>query len=227
MSSTHSTYSNQSGLKRPHRVPLVQMPRKKQKRITKPTIRKMITSKINAQLEDKFYTNNGSNSIPATAGFITPLTSVSQGDSDTTRNGDCLVMKKLYVRGYFTVSGSMTNAQCPVRLFIVQWAPLTAATLTISQFMTILGTPNSTTSMTNWDSRPMFKILYDKWFNVDTYHSAVQFACEITDMHKKIQFQTGTNSGTNHIFIAAISESNTTIQEPVMNWNTRLVYNDA
>jgi len=179
------------------------------------------------------YLDTGTNDYPiSTTPVIFQLCSVAQGDTDTTRDGDRIYLKKMYIRGLLDVSDE-TNI---VRLIFFQWKPNSAATAT-----NILAPGPSGSIDVNshyqHDNRQMYKILWDKTMLIAgpgttpetpiTPINQKRFQLILNrGLNRQMQFSAGTTTSTNQIYYIAVSDSSV-IAHPTLTMMTRLMFTDS
>lgn len=168
----------------------------------------------------------------SSTGVTFPLTLVTQGDTDQTRDGDRLYAKKMYVRGYIEISDT-TNI---VRLVFYQWKPNSTATLG-DIFLPGPTGAIDVDSHYNHDTRQQFKILWDRTFVLEGNQSAAtapvtsasirRFQMVLSrGMNRQLQFNGGGTAATNHIYYAAISDSGIA-NHPELTMSTKFMFTDS
>jgi hypothetical protein len=177
-----------------------------EKEILRRTKQQMI-SLLNRNVELKYYSlvdnTYGSISYNGTD-FMQLMTGVPQGDTDQTRDGDRLFLKKFRFR-----VGCKIGTTTPVFLRVIcfQWFPTTTpvyANILLDQHNTSCAPLSDFTH----DTRQEYKILSDDLVQLDTVaHPAycVERSIEYFP-NPNIQFQSGGTSGTNHLYVMAVSD---------------------
>jgi hypothetical protein len=137
--------------------------------------------------------------------FVQSMTSVPQGDTDSTRDGDRLKIKEVRFR-----VGVKTGSTTPtfLRIICFQWKPDTTpvyANILLDQHNTSAAPLSDFTH----DTRQMYHILSDDLVQVDTVaHPATCVERSIkSGFEPYIQYQAGSSStATNMIYVLAISD---------------------
>jgi len=194
------------------------------------TLRNIVDTVVQRTTELKYLTLAGS--LPfnvAGPSYITDISAVTQGQTDTTRIGDRLQFKNITLRYLLYDSGvSVTaNSMNHVRVFIFSWAPyVTVAPLATDVFL--LG---GVISPPNHDSRQMYKIHYDRQHQlVGATTKAMQTFVAQLKIPKKFQqcqFSAGTTNRTNGLYLGVIVTSSGAGVTGVLTYNTTVRYTDA
>lgn len=165
-----------------------------------------------------------------TAGTITDLTVMAQGDTDATRDGDQLMLKSLQFR--YQLNGAITNMSgatptaatfsSRVRFMIIQWFPPTTPT-----FANVLDTGTITAIHAPYDhsSSQKMRVLYDRvhvvqhfvTMGTDPALTNLFFTTKTNSYTQKVlvkiprrllQFDTGATTGTGHLYSLFFSDNN-------------------
>jgi hypothetical protein len=179
---------------------------KSSKTIDKADVKQMIKAAQLKIFEPKSYDAGLGVSVGnAGTGIIQKMTTIPQGDTDTTRDGDQLTVEWSQLR--YNVVVNATDVSNLVRVVLFVWhfddggQPPTLAT--------IFQATNSPLSAYNRDSvkEKAFTVLSDRLHSL--YSGGVGHQCvESKNLKKfKITFTSGGNTGKNHIYLAAISDS--------------------
>lgn len=193
------------------------------KTVTRRDVRNIAQKVLNKNAEWKYHLVFNNSGV-STSGAIIDLSAVSQGDTDTTRDGDSITASTLGYR-YFWQNGDDTNA---CRLIFFQWYPQTTPTVT-DILLTTVG--NGVQFMYHTDKADMYKILYDSTDTLSVYTASGGSVLGSPNIGKikipkrKIQFQAGTTTGSNKIYALVLSDSGAT-SHPGPNLMTRLNYMD-
>lgn len=159
-------------------------------------------------------------------GSVTKMVSVSQGDTDSTRDGDELRISRITFRGNFTVNNTAVFNRC--RLIIFQWKQSdTDVTPTVA--MILNNTANTTQlidGITNHDRSDLFNILYDKTHYVNYYGTAMSRIRGSARKFNHVQkFTGGATTGTNQIYALYVADQIT--NTPTMNLQVAMHYTDS
>jgi len=190
--------------------------------VTKQDVRKMIKSFAEAQIEDKYFVlNSGPTSIDFN-GTVQDMMLISQGLSDLNRIGDEIRITSMSLN-LQVIGVDATNL---MRVVIFKWRPATVPSVaSILSFGG--GTANAPLSALNRDRSVDYKIYYDHTFALSTATNVSQ-AVSIKHIPLKglCQYQAGTTSGTNHLYLLVISDSGA-VPNPSLQFMTRVNFTDA
>jgi hypothetical protein len=156
--------------------------------------------------------------------FVQSMSSVPQGDTDSTRDGDRIKLKEIRFR-----VGIKTGSTTPtfLRVICFQWKPNTTpvyANILLDQHNTSAASLSDFTH----DTRQMYHILSDDLVQVDTVaHPATCVERSIkSGFEPYIQYQAGSSSNaTNMIYVMAVSDVNS--NGPLVILFGKLLYYDA
>lgn len=173
---------------------------------------------INKVAEKKYFTVIQPSVGVDNTGAFAQLGAVTQGDTDTTRDGDQLYIRSLQVKGQVT-AGDTTNL---LRVIIFQWFLPTTPTATDLLLSNVVDSP------WNHDNRYLFKVVVDKSYSLATASNAAQtINWRISKGFKrKCQFNGGTTIGTNKFWIFTISDSGG-VPNPSVSYYTKLNFTDS
>lgn len=189
--------------------------RKRYSKKLKFTVKKI----MNQQLEKK-YSITSVNTTITNAGSIWSISDVAQGDTDLTRDGDQLYIRSIECEIRVT-AGDPTNV---MRIIVLQWIP--NSTPNVSSILIDATTYGEMSPWTH-DTRFLFRILYDKRFYVNTTtmgnreHKTVLKRIKF----RKMQFESGATTGTNKLYVLAISDS-AAATHPILFMVTKLNFSD-
>lgn len=189
----------------------------RRKLATVATVKKMI-----AFNHEKKYNNNTRNSLGVdNAGTIDAICQPSQGSSDTTRDGDAIVVKSIDLR-FNVIGGDATNF---TRFILFQWKPDTSP-IVGDILLSSAGLAN--VSPYNHDNKQMFKILYDTSVatTLNGPNAVTRRKLVFKGFNKKLQWQGGGAVGTNLIYLLMISDS-AAASHPQVTYTCYSTYTDA
>jgi hypothetical protein len=156
---------------------------------------------------------------------------IPQGTTVTQRTGDTLFLEKLYLN--YTVNGANADIISSMRVIVFQWHPNTA----------LSGTPSVTSILQNvgvyglynnydWSFSNQFIILYDRVHSLaglatapaassnQNWFGEIPLTCA-----RKLEYQTGTTTGSEQIFVIGISDSGV-IPSPEFTGMTRVTFSE-
>lgn len=176
------------------------------------------------RLEKKYHLVGSSQDIDY-SGSVFALSTITQGDTDLTRDGDSLYLRSINLKGCCQLDVLATSAI--VRIMVVQW--FDDSTPAVSDILSgsYLGTVNAPSSSYFHDQRNKFRVLYDRRVLLNDGNTE----CQIFDTKylkpskRKIHFTAGTTTGSNKLWLVAVSDSISNL--PTMNYVSRITFNDA
>lgn len=186
------------------------------KRISYNQAKKMLSNRS----EGKFLINNtfAAGTASSTTAGIADVCGVPQGDSDSARNGDQIMIRSFQFRYAFIPADSYNIC----RLIIFQWGQDDSPGAS-----DILGdTTYGVMSPYRKDTRGHYRILYDKTHLVETNKGVVGSKFISRGFKKKILFDAATTVGQNKIFFLHVSDSSA-VSHPTLRIETQLNYMDA
>lgn len=167
----------------------------------------------------------------STTGVLGDVTLIAQGDTDNTRDGDRLKLKRFFIRGVIS-TGDVTNI---LRIIWFQWGPNsvpTASSILLNGFSGSI----DYTSQYNHDNRQEYVILYDTLFHMEGNGSAATapygptsqntFSYTLKPRWTELQYVGGTTVGTNHVYYFVISDS-TVAPHPAFQVSCKVHYTDG
>lgn len=156
-------------------------------------------------------------------GLLIPLADINQGDSDSTRNGDAVSLKKLEINfGFY--AATQANA---CRLLVFQWFPLTTDGPGLASLLFNTGTAYTVFSNYQQDTYQSYQILYDEIFSVSPTEALRVGRCVMdTFARRSIQYTAGTITGTSKLYAYVISDDGVT-PYPTFSCHSKLTYTDA
>lgn len=191
-------------------------------------VKRFVNKKIKKEIETKFldYYNTGTFDWLGSAYFA--LTSIPQGTTDSTRIGDKISLRGLYLR-YNLSCADATNI-CRVIVF-QYFGNTTLHSPAVNEFLqsAYIGTGYAPFSPYTFDYRNQFGILYDRTHHLNlTDHNTVGVQKKIRIKYAKhdITFTAATTAGSNQIFIVFISDSGVATH-PGYRFLSRLYYDDS
>ncbi len=199
---------------------------------------------VNVGRESKHldFNNGGAGGTEATtSGAIVSISDIAQGSTDSTRDGDKCMIRRIY--GHVRVQRDTQPAKGDeVRFIIFQWkenSALVAPTLGAILFDT---TSNGTLSNTQMDFKPQFRILLDKIVNLQGHISShvpssdvavysreqrgFSFNINPKRFAKQIQFS-GSTSATNKIYYLVLGDKLTGSDASTLFLQSRIEFTDA
>lgn len=188
-------------------------------------VSKMISKRIHQNTELKYYDITADRAGVDFSGTFWNLTNMSQGDSDTTRDGDKATPKSLNF-SFDLAAGDATNH---VRVIFFLWKQNTiSVTPTIAYLLSpYQGTTRAIDAPYNWDTRSNFKIIKDFNITLDTYHPIYKGHLRLNlKKMPKISFDSGTTNGNGQIYCCILSDSGAA-PNPSVSFVSRLHFVDS
>jgi len=213
-----------SGYKRPFKRAFGYNRSKIQKRKYVPKSVKMYVKKsMSKAIEVKHLDTEISGSI-TTTGTVQDLSPVSLGTSEVGRIG--ISIRSIAVKANFVLArGDDTNG---CRLVVFKWKDDDAInTPTVAKVLDTTSVSSSTQFWVcpiNWQNRKSIQVLYDRMYVFDDTHDLVNDSFDVP-VYGSCDFNTGTTSGTNHIYCLLLSDS-TIATHPTILMSARYLYKD-
>lgn len=138
--------------------------------------------------------------------FNVSLTDIPQGDTDTTRDGDRLGLRSIEL-DFSVYQDTLVTAATDdvIRIIVFQWYP--ATTPSDSAMLTSVASGSTRACMVPYshDNRQMFRILFDRSYSLQYYGKSCYKVKTLIKRfpHKMIQYQSGTTTGTNKVYLMA------------------------
>ena len=143
---------------------------------------------------------------PTTAGVVTQLTSIVQGDGVSNRDGESVLLQSLYFRGTTTQNVSDTSVYNQVRFILFQCkneqdAPTIAKLLTSASYISPLNLDNSFNYRIMWDKTMSIIPQYSGHHNQKFFKKYFKL-----NTHVKYDGTTGASVKGGGIYLATISD---------------------
>lgn len=184
--------------------------------------------------ELKYFEGSSQNADISTSPAILDISAVSQGDTDTTRDGDRL---QWVGKIDFRYSLDIADATNIIRVMIFQWKP-NSSPAAGSLFLN--GPTGAVDVWSNYghDHRQEYTILYDKTYSLvgnggaatvptTTSSQIVRFVrISLKRIAKMAQFTAGTTAGTNKLYLYLISDS-ALVGNPTITFSAKVFFRDS
>jgi len=130
------------------------------------------------------------------------ISSISQGSLDTNRIGD--VVKPTHI--HFALNAYYSSVIAVVRLIIFEWRVDTnVLPPTLTYLLEDVSYP--TTSEFSRDNKEKYRVLFDKTGSIHQYKPNLIMRIKKRLNTSRIQFNTGGNSGQNHIYAVVVTDN--------------------
>lgn len=184
-------------------------------------IKKLMKQEILAVQEKKSF-DSGFGSTVDNVGTVTKLTTIPQGDTDSSRQGDHIKLHEVQLWAQVNYADT-TNA---VRLLIIRWNQddSSAAPSGVTNFFQT-ATPFSPYDRDNQRARK-FDVIFDHLFVVSNVGPGTEKYVIRKGMKSQIAFQGGANTGTGHLYSVLVSDSSASTH-PGVNYVFRTYYTDS
>lgn len=160
------------------------------------------------------------------------LTEVPVGDTDITRDGDAIALKKLVLRfqTWMTATGISTNTNNGVRIIVYQWRQMSTGSAPVgSDVLEDISSNHAFNSPYHWDylRAGMLKILYDKRFALaGAGQNYIVDDCEIP-LKGLVQFSNSTGSlGHNKVNLLVMTDD-LVVPAPEFSFFSELSFTDS
>jgi hypothetical protein len=201
-------------------------------------VKKMVKAMVDARIEVKFFdTFTTAYTYLSYVGLLKTLSNISEGTTISTRNGDQIRPARLELQwsAYFVPGSTVASATSNiVRVVLLRWHQNDADWVpsmgdifayTGSNYTEAINSPfnyNSTMAM-----QKLFTVLYDKRVSIGLSpggaHGEVSIPLKGTST-----FDTGYNTGTNNLWLCALSDDGTGLNAyPMFGYYARLLFRDA
>lgn len=211
---------------------------KKSNLATVKEVKKMINSRFDDLVEEKYYSDYVLNQSFDTGGQVLgPFTDPSQGDRDSDRIGDKIRIDSFHLRMIMYPPNLSLNKESNfVRVIVFQWYQDTTVTVPVTT--DILSIPNPSVGYVIAHYRhdgigTKFSILFDKVYTMTNNEDGGQYSqiyinkrISLKYAKRHVQFVSGGLNGMNHLFMLCISDSGVS-NHPYGDICTRIHYTDA
>lgn len=204
------------------RVARKRYPRRRYSR--RPT--KAFTSKVlkvvKRTQEKKYYPYANSGTVGST-GYLLDLTTIPQGDTDTSRDGDALRVTSIQIN----FAWAAADAYNICRMVMFQWMPASSPGSPPALSDIFVDTADAVISPFAHDTRKSYRILADKTCIVDT--DDPMKICKMYVYRKfmrNIQYSGGTTTGTGNIYCWLVTDSNVSTH-PAVSWSGKTNFTDS
>jgi len=190
-----------------------------EKPITKSQVKAMIDGKFKSEQEIKWSAISG-NAVATFSGSLLSFCDIAQGDTDTTRDGDQIILSKFEMR-FANYLGDSTNI---TRVIVFKWLPPSVPA--VSDFWVDIGTAESPLATFIHDQEPNITVLYDHlcYLGPGRY---VEVGQSIQNVHHRIQYVAGsTTIASGKIYLFFISDS-AAATHPTLSYYVRSEFTDS
>lgn len=192
-------------------------------------MRRVAYSTLSAQQEIKFHMHTEVGVGVDLGGVLWNCTAISQGDTDETRDGDSIYLKKWTINFGWT-AGDGNNL---VRVIAFQWKENDTFHVPLpTDVLQIVGSPISplSTYLHDKEQGKNFGVLYDETFalavNAATESMEKSIDVSLQYARRKIQYNAGSVGGSNKLYVLAISDSGA-VPNPQLKFVSRVLYTDC
>jgi hypothetical protein len=188
--------------------------------IPKSDLKKLIKQEISGVQEKKSFDAGVASTFDNT-GSITKLTTIPQGDTDSSRDGDHIKLHSIWCNGAVNYSDT-TNV---IRLIIFRWNQDDSSAAPTVNDITQTFSPFSPIHRDN-ERAKKFDVVYDHLFGVANVGPGIQVFQWRKRMQSIVAFQATANTGTGHLYAFVISDSSAT-PHPGLSLIWRTYYTDS
>lgn len=209
-------------------MPKLASQKKPSKSLSKPqkkAVSKIVNKKLSERLEKKYHLAQEGAENVTDDGTIFGLSTVTQGDSDITRDGDSLYIRSTRIQGYIENAGGAPSHN---RLILFQWHDDSTPTPSNLFPVGYLGSIYAPVSPYHHDQRRKYTVLWDKKVRLDTTSNTSAFFDSGYKMPKvkKIAYTAGTTIGSNKLWLLAVNDIGSATY-PKITFANRMTFNDA
>jgi len=196
---------------------------KSSKKVRASEVNKLVKNYIQQNAETKSFDTGFGSSVDST-GVITKISTIPQGDTDSTRDGDQANVFSIELRGSLAIpsTGDQTNV---LRIICFRWMQddSSAGPAGVTDILQTL-TPYSPYDRDNFRAKK-FLVLHDELVGASITGPAVRIFSFKLDKQFRIGYQATATTGTSNVYIASISDSGASVH-PVVSWVSRVWFKD-
>ena len=210
-------------------------PRKRGGKLTASDVSRIVDKKLEVKAEKKFYDDIANDDFLYTSTpVIVDICQPDQGVTQIERTGEQIDICNVFLRAGLFGNPSGINGlnyfDQQYRIMLIQWYPDSAtADPTLGDLL-----QNSTRPFSWYERQNIgknFRVLYDNkgLLSGSQGNPDAQVYIDVAIPGKrfgKVEFDGSGLAGTNHIYLVAFSNINTTNQAPKLNWSTHVTYCD-
>lgn len=221
--------------------------RRKRSLKKKKTFATRVKQVVGRRQEQKYW-DVAASDVLSDVGAIGKFTSVSQGDTASTRDGNVIYFQSLRITFRVlsnlaaTIASDNYSANPVCRIIVFQYKPNDGTAPVIGNLLANANTPVNLISPYNQLYKQQFKILYDKRFvlrspglqqtsGTDDGVIPTQMSWSILipgrKCNRKMTYATTATTGTNQIYYCFLSDMEDTADEPTAYFYSRLLYTDS
>lgn len=195
--------------------------------LAKSAAKSVLGKYIRNQIEHKYLATNA-NYAPTYNGTLANLSAITQGDTDSNRDGDAAYLTSISYRYGVRVNTTATYNTCRIILF--RWNISTdLAAPTIAQILDNPGYSNTPQSnyVEDTQRQKRFKILYDKTHTVATAGPYLISKKVHIKLRSKLSFVAGGTDGRGHIYMLVLSGDSGAANPPQFEYGSKLNFTDS
>jgi hypothetical protein len=166
--------------------------------------------------------DTGFGSSVSSTGTIQKLSTIPQGDTDSTRDGDALQIIRIEFRVAFAFADPVNTG----RVIVARWNQddSSAAPTGITDILQT-ATPYSPYNRDNLRAKK-FSVIFDNTYLVGATGPNILGSCLSKNYPSKIAFQAAANTGNGHIYAFMVSDS-AAIAHPIFTYVARIWFTDS
>jgi len=189
---------------------------------------------INVAQEDKFFDSKEYQQTAQTTPVQLALSAIPQGSTDSTRDGDQVNLKSLWIKfhTYIQGIGGTNDFTDLVRLIVIRWHPMSTSTSPVpGNYLQDLSVAQSPTmSPFTWDNRKDYTVLIDETFSLSgNGPSDVNFVKKISWRVPGLpaHFTAGSTTLQSEGLFAFVASDSLVATHPLFDLYSRVVYCDS
>jgi len=183
-------------------------------------VKSLVKQEINSVQEKRSFDTGVGTSFDNT-GSLTKLTTIPQGDTDSSRQGDHVKLHSIRMAGSCSYADT-TNA---IRLIILRWNQDDSSSAPVVGDILQTSSPYSPVNRDN-ERAKKFDILSDELYGVANVGPGVAVWKWEMKLRSQIAFQSGATTGTGHLYAYIISDSSASTH-PSVAFILRTYYTDS
>lgn len=176
---------------------------------------------------EKKYHNFVQNTTTDYGGYISCLSNMGQGDTDSTRDGTSILARSVYFNANITMESTQTTQDFRIIMFVDK-NTIKGVPITVADLLQVTGSRNVLLSPYNQTINGRIKVLRDWKFNLDTAKSRSKRISEFIKiyLHPKFTGASSADFDKDHIFICVLASNPVGSSLPTVDIVSRLGYYD-
>lgn len=186
------------------RSPRYNAPSSSNQPVSRQVVRQMVKSMVGSKAEHKYYGVSNNTTVDS-SGVVYPLFRPTQGDNDSSRDGDAVEL----AASEFHYAVGAADATNLMRIIVFKWSETTVPQPQDVIQSSYLGGVTAPLAPINWDNRSKIKVYHNRLttMTVSTASQVQSFDIYYKPVGKPQWTQGSDTDGNNQIYVFAISDS--------------------